>query len=120
MGVGGANLCVPALLQSGEEGEEEDADADADGRSEWQQRFETELQVLLAPFGKSTAEIKAMNTDEVFDYHLMLEKERRLGAGSVGEFYKEFCEHDPATRKTKKQRLGWMIGTLRGWSAAPS
>ena len=109
MGVGGANLCVPALLQDGEE----DADADDDGRSEWQKRFETELEVLLAPFGKSTAEIKAMDTDAVFDYQLMLEKDSRLRAGMVGEFYKDFCEQDQGTRKTKKQRLGWMIGTLR-------
>ena len=115
---------MPALLQSGED---EDAGDDADERSEWQQRFETELQVLLAPFGKSNAEIKAMNVDEVVAYQKRLEKESRLGAPSVGEFYKEFCDSiwadsilDPATRTTKKQRLGWMIGTLRGWSAAPS
>ena len=92
----------------------------ADGRSAWRQRFETELEVLIAAYGKSTAQIKAIDTEEAVDYQLMLEKARCLGAASVGEFYKEFCEHEPATRKTKKQRLGWMIGTLRGWSAAPS
>ena len=117
VGVGGANLCVPALLQDGEDDDDDDDDAE---RSEWQKRFETELEVLLAPFGKSNADIKAMDTDTVYDFHVMLEKNRAFGAAMVKDFYQEFCEQDPDTRTTKKQRIGWIIGTLRAWSAAPA
>ena len=114
MGVGGANLCVPALLQDGEDDDDDDDDAE---RAAWQKRFEKELEALLSPLGKSNAEIRAMDTDEVNAYNLMLEKNRSFGAGLVKEFYLEFCEQDPDTRTTKKQRIGWIIGTLRALPA---
>ena len=116
MGVGGANLCVPALLQDGEDDDDDDDDDDAE-RSEWQKRFETELEAILSPLGKSNAEIRAMDTDAVNAYNLMLEKNRSFGAAMVKDFYQEFCEQDPDTRNTKRQRIGWIIGTLRALPA---
>ena len=102
---------MPASLQSGED---DDDDDDDDGRAKWLQDIADAMAVLIAPHGKSINDIKAMDDEEVAEYHEKIAADRHLGAVRIKEIYQEFCVHEPQTLTTKKDRLGWLIATLRG------
>ena len=103
---------MPASLQSGEDDDDDDDDESA--KAKWLQGIADAMEVLIAPHGKSIDEIKDMDDKEAAKYHKLLSDDRGIAASRIGEIYEQFCEHEPQTKKTKKDRLGWLIATLRG------
>ena len=112
---------MPASLQSGED---DDTVDDQSAKEKWLQGLADALAVLIAPHGKSIDDIKEMSDAEAAKYHLLLSGDRGIAASRIGEIYQQFCVDDPnvvcsKAATTKKERLGWMIATLRVGAPAP-
>ena len=56
-------------------------------------------------------------------YHLLLSGDRGIAASRIGEIYQQFCVDEPHVvsdrlATTKKEKLGWLISTLRAGQQA--
>ena len=108
---------MPASLQSGEDDDDDDDD-DESAKAKWLQGIADAMEVLIAPHGKSIDDIKEMSDEEAAKYHLLLSGDRNIAAARIGVIYQQFCVDEPnvvcsKVANTKKEKLGWLISTLR-------